>query len=132
MSIFQKCPHSDEECIHEIYAGEPRYNLCNTCSVLKSNSSNGDKQVGKKNSEKENNNKRHVNFGIYCRLNNCKKYKDYGYMTAWTTTEEEAIRYCKALSDKDKENKYYYFYVDLSNPDFNIINPTGDKNGRLK
>lgn len=73
-----------------------------------------------------------VNFGIYCRLNNCKKYKDYGYMTAWTTTEEEAIRFCKNLSDKDKENKYYYFYVDLHDNEFSIINPTGDKNGRLR
>jgi hypothetical protein len=43
MSIFKNCPYSDEECIHEIYSGEPRYSLCNTCSV-KSNLSNCDKQ----------------------------------------------------------------------------------------
>ena len=122
MSIFQNCPHSGEECIREIYAGEPRYNLCDTCSVL----------VAKKNSDKENNEIKLVNFGIYCRLSNCKKYKDYGYMTAWTTTEEEAIRFCKTLADKDKENKYYYFYVDLNDNEFSIINPTGDKNGRLR
>lgn len=85
-----------------------------------------------KNLEEENNSNRLVNFGIYCRLNNCKKYKNYGHMIAWATIEEEAILFCKALSDEDKENKYYYFYVDLNNPDFSIINPTGDKNGRLK
>lgn len=78
------------------------------------------------------NNNRLVNFGIYCRLNNCKKYKDYGYMTSWTTTEEEAIQFCKSLSDKDEKNKYYYFYVDLNDNEFSIINPTGDKNGRLR
>ena len=72
-----------------------------------------------------------VNFGIYCRLNNCKKYKDYGYMTSWATTEEESIRFCQTLSDKDEKNKYYYFYVDLHDNGFSIINPTGDKNGRL-
>lgn len=30
-----------------------------------------------------------------------------------------------------KKNKYYYFYVDLHDNGFSIINPTGDKNGRL-
>lgn len=49
------------------------------------------------------NTNRLVNFGIYCRLNNCKNYKDYGYMTSWTTTEEESIRFCQALSDKDEK-----------------------------
>ena len=49
------------------------------------------------------NTNRLVNFGIYCRLNNCKKYKDYGYMTSWTTTEEESIRFCQTLSDKDEK-----------------------------
>ena len=52
-------------------------------------------------------------------------------MTSWTTTEEESIRFCQALSDKDEKNKYYYFYVDLHDNSFSIINPTADKNGRL-
>ena len=53
-------------------------------------------------------------------------------MTSWTTTEEESIRFCQTLSDKDEKNKYYYFYVDLHDNSFSIINPTGDKNGRLR
>lgn len=127
MSIFNKCPYNNEECVYENFSlnlGIPKSDTCNTCSVYKSMYNTDD--------SKENNNIRLVNFGIYCRLNNCKKYKDYGYMTAWTTTEEEAICFCKTLADKDKENKYYYFYVDLNDDEFSIINPTGDKNGRLR
>ena len=30
------CPHNNQECIHEIYAGEPRFKLCKKCSVYKS------------------------------------------------------------------------------------------------
>jgi hypothetical protein len=90
----------------------------------------GEDFMPEKRLENDNNDNRLVNFGIYCRLNNCKKYKDYGYMTAWTTTEEEAIRFCKTLSDK--ENKYYYFYVYLHDNEYSILNPTGDKNGRLR
>ena len=30
-----------------------------------------------------------------------------------------------------KKNKYYYFYVDLHDNSFSIINPSGDKSGRL-
>ena len=36
MSVFKMCPHNNQECIHEIYAGEPNYKWCKKCSVYKS------------------------------------------------------------------------------------------------
>ena len=36
MSVFKICPHNNQECIHEIYAGEPNYKYCKKCSVYKS------------------------------------------------------------------------------------------------
>ena len=36
MSVFKTCPHNNQECIHEIYAGEPNYKCCKKCSVYTS------------------------------------------------------------------------------------------------
>ena len=36
MSVFKTCPHNNQECIHEIYSGEPNYKSCKKCSVYKS------------------------------------------------------------------------------------------------
>ena len=36
MSVFKTCPHNNQECIHEIYLGEPDYKWCKKCSVYKS------------------------------------------------------------------------------------------------
>lgn len=36
MSIFRMCPHNNQECVHEIYSGEPDYKWCKKCSVYKS------------------------------------------------------------------------------------------------
>ena len=30
------CPHNNQECVHEIYSGEPDYKWCKKCSVYKS------------------------------------------------------------------------------------------------
>ena len=32
MSVFKMCPHNNQECIHEIYAGEPNYKWCKKCA----------------------------------------------------------------------------------------------------
>lgn len=54
MSVFKTCPHNGEECIHEIYLGEPRYNLCKTCSVFTSKDEvKEDPQVGHKSDSEE-------------------------------------------------------------------------------
>ena len=46
MSIFNKCPYNNEECVYENFSlnlGIPKSDTCNTCSV-KRNLSNCDKQ----------------------------------------------------------------------------------------
>lgn len=52
-------------------------------------------------------------------------------MTSWTTTEKESIRFCQTLSDKDEKISIIIFTLIFNDNDFSIINPTGDKNGRL-
>lgn len=54
MSIFRMCPHNNQECIHEIYAGEPNYKYCKKCSVFTSKDEvKENSQVGHKSDSEE-------------------------------------------------------------------------------